>query len=254
MLSAAAGATTATSGMAAAEQTKKAIFELRYFQVRNGSQVQRTQEFLGKQFLPAAKRAGIGPMGFFTNVIGTESPTITCLLSFPSFEAMGASLEKLEADKEFAAAFDEYNSAPELNYIRMESALLRGFDTMPVVEVPPPREGRGGRVFELRTYESPNIKTLKRKMNMFDIGEIAIFRRNGLLPVFFGETLVGSKLPNLTYMVAYDDMAARDKAWGAFGGDPEWKKLRAQPGLSDAEIVSNISNSILRGLPFSPIR
>ena len=91
-------------------------------------------------------------------------------------------------------------------------------------------------------------------MNMFDIGEIAIFRRNGLLPVFFGETLVGSRLPNLIYMVAYDNMAARDKAWGAFGGDPEWKKLRSQPGLSDPEIVSNISNSILRGLPFSPIR
>jgi hypothetical protein len=30
--------------------------------------------------------------------------------------------------------------------------------------------------------------------------------------------------------------------------------LRAQPGLSDAEIVSNISNAILRPLPFSPIR
>ncbi len=254
MLSAAAGATFATSGMAAAAQTKKAIFELRYFRMRNGTQVQRTQEFLGKQFLPAAKRAGIGPMGFFSNVIGQESPTVICLLSFPSFEAMGSSLEKMEADKEFAAAFDEYNSAPELNYIRMESSLLRGFDTMPVVEVPPAREGRGGRVFELRTYESPNIKTLKRKMNMFDIGEIAIFRRNGLLPVFFGETLVGSRLPNLIYMVAYDDMAARDKAWGAFGGDPEWKKLRSQPGLSDPEIVSNISNSILRGLPFSPIR
>jgi hypothetical protein len=254
MLSTAAGATFMGSGMAAAANTKKAIFELRYFRLRNGSQVQRTQEFLGKQFLPAAQRAGIGPMGFFSNVIGYESPTITCLLSFPSFEAMGASLEKMDADKEFAAAFEQYNSGSELSYIRMESELLRGFDTMPAVEVPPAREGRGGRVFELRTYESPNVSTLKRKLHMFDIGEIAIFRRCGLLPVFFGETLIGSRLPKLTYMVAFDDMAARDKAWGAFGSDPEWKKLRSQPGLSDPEIVSNITNSILRGLPFSPIR
>ncbi len=254
MISAAAGASVVNSGMAAAADTKKAIFELRYIRMRNGSQVQRTQEFLGKHFLPAARRAGVGPMGFFSNVIGQESPTIICLLSFPSMEAMGASLEKMDADKEFAGAFDEYNSSPELSYIRMESSLLRGFDSVPVVEVPPAREGRGGRVFELRTYESPNMKTLKRKMGMFDNGEVAIFRRTGLLPVFFGETLIGSRLPNLTYMVAFDDMAARDKAWGAFGGDPEWKKLRSQPGLSDPEIVSNISNSILRGLPFSPIR
>jgi hypothetical protein len=89
---------------------------------------------------------------------------------------------------------------------------------------------------------------------MFGDGEIAIFRRCGMLPVFFGQTVIGRDLPNLTYMLAFDDLAARDKAWGAFGKDSDWQKLRATPGLSDAEIVSNISNAILRPLAFSPIR
>ena len=39
-----------------------------------------------------------------------------------------------------------------------------------------------------------------------------------------------------------------------FGADPEWKKLRATPGLSDAEIVSNINNAILRPAANSMIR
>jgi hypothetical protein len=72
--------------------------------------------------------------------------------------------------------------------------------------------------------------------------------------VFFAETIVGRNLPNLIYMLTYDDLAARDKGWKAFGADPEWAKLRGQPGLSDAEIVSNISNQLLRPLPFSSIR
>ena len=55
-------------------------------------------------------------------------------------------------------------------------------------------------------------------------------------------------------MLAYDDLAARDKQWRAFSADPDWQKLRAQPGLADAEIVSNISNEIVRPLVFSPIR
>jgi hypothetical protein len=55
-------------------------------------------------------------------------------------------------------------------------------------------------------------------------------------------------------MLAYDDLAARDKAWSAFSADPAWQKLRATPGLSDAEIVNNVSNAILRPLAFSPIR
>ena len=55
-------------------------------------------------------------------------------------------------------------------------------------------------------------------------------------------------------LLTFDDLTSREKLWGNFGRDPEWQKLRAQPGLSDAEIVSNITNTILRPLPFSPIR
>jgi hypothetical protein len=139
-------------------------------------------------------------------------------------------------------------------YVRIEASLLRGFDTMPGV-VALPTEGRtAGRLFELRTYESNNMESLRRKIGMFDNGEIAIFRKCGIEPVFFGETLFGRNLPNLTYMVAYDDWAGREKAWKAFGGSPEWKELRSKPGLSDAEIVSNISNTLLSPLPFSDIR
>jgi hypothetical protein len=89
---------------------------------------------------------------------------------------------------------------------------------------------------------------------MFDDGEIAIFRRLGMSPVFFGQTLIGGNMPSLTYMLAFDNLAAREKAWQAFSQDAEWQKMRVQPGLSDAEIVSNISNSILRPLPGSDIR
>ena len=69
------------------------------------------------------------------------------------------------------------------------------------------------RIFELRTYEAPNDKALARKIKMFGDGEIDIFRRCGMLTVFFGQTIVGSRMPNLTYMLAYDDLAARDKTW-----------------------------------------
>jgi hypothetical protein len=168
--------------------------------------------------------------------------------------ALETAREKLAADKEFLAAADEYNSMTELSYIRMESSLLWAFPSMPTVVVPPTGENRAARIFELRTYEAPNDKALARKIKMFDDGEIGIFRRSGMLTVFFAQTIVGSRMPNLTYMLAYDDLAARDKTWRAFSADPDWQKLRATPGLSDAEIVNNISNAILRPLPFSPIR
>ena len=248
--------TAASAGLAAAPLAaarQNAFFELRYYHMRNGSQLQRTADFLSKYFQPAAERLHIGPLGFFNAVIGEQSPFILALISYPSADAFAASAERLASDKEFQQGFDEYNSMVELSYIRMENSLLRAFDVQPSVAVPP-AGNRPPRIFELRTYESNNAKAAQRKIRMFNEGEAGIFERLGMAPVFFGETMVGRNLPSLTYMLSFESMAARDKLWSAFGNDPEWQKLRAQPGLADAEIVSNISNAILRPLAFSPIR
>ena len=76
----------------------------------------------------------------------------------------------------------------------------------------------------------------------------------GLEPVFFGEMIAGPNQPCLVYMLAYESFAAREANWNKFIADPDWAKLRSTPGLSDGEIVSNISSWFLRPLPFSPVR
>jgi hypothetical protein len=259
MFAAAAGgaaALAATPLAAAPEAPKGAFFELRYYYMRNSrtNQTRRTASFVSTGYAPAARRAGIGPVGVFSAVIAPESPFLLVLSGYPSLAGMQASLEKMEADAEYQKALADYTSDPELAYIRMESTLLRCLDVVPTIEAGPAPEGRGGRTFELRTYESDNQVTVKRKARMFAEGEVAVFRKCGLQPVFFGEALVGPKLPRITYMVAYDSMAGREKAWSAFGGDPDWRKLQSQPGYADAEIVANISNVILRAGAGSEIR
>lgn len=241
---------------ASAAASNPMILQLTKLRLRNSAdnQMARCSEFLGKAFLPAAQRAGIGPTGFFASLVAPDTPYILVLASYASLAAMETASAKLEADSEYMKALEAFNAQPGLNYVRMERSLLRSFAAMPAVEVPPGEAKRPARVFELRTYESNNSSSLKKKIKMFADGEIAIFRKSGLLPVFFGETIVGTNMPNLTYMLAYDDLSARDKNWKVFGSSPEWQKLRSTPGFSDAEIVSNISNVFLRPLPFSPIR
>lgn len=243
LYSAAVAAPVGAVAEAASPSTVKLI-ELRYYRMRNGTQVQRTTTFLQKHYLPAAGRAGIGPVALFSGVVAADSPSVLVVKGYASFEAMGASLDKLGADKEFAAAAVEFNATAEPNYLRAESSLLRAFGSLERIDLP--AEG----LFELRTYESNNSLTLKRKIKMFEQGgEIEIFRKTGLHPVFFGDTVIGPRIPNLTYMVSFADMAARTKAWSTFSADPAWQKLRAEPGYGDAEIVSGISNSL-----WSPLR
>jgi hypothetical protein len=203
-------------------------YELRYYQLRNGV----------PNRMPSAKPAGLsGPFGAFTSFIGEGSPFMILLLTYSSF----GEAEHIDA-----------KLADVTGYTRYERTMLRAFTGLPELKLPP--SSKSGRIFEIRTYESNDAVTLQRKMDMFNNGEMQIFQRLGMNPVFFGEALVGSKLPHLTYMLAFDDLAHRDSLWKAFGSDPEWLKLRVKPGLSDADIVSNISNMIVRPTAFSDIR
>ena len=234
--------------------TLRGILELRYFHLRAGRQVEKTTAYLQHGLLPAWERAGIRPTGCFSTLIGPDTPFMMTVASYASLAAFETAREKLGADKELQAASDEYNTLGELSYLRLENSLLSVFTSYPTVTPPPLVENHPARVFELRTYEAPTEKGLKRKIELFGMGEFDIFRRHQMLPVFAGQMLVGTHMPNLTYMLAYDDLAAREKGWNAFVADPDWLKLKASAGMPDAEMVSNTTNLMLRPLPFSAIR
>lgn len=258
--STAALATTTTAMSAAAQtpprRTETSYIELRYFYLRNSAenQRQRVTDFLKNAYAPAAARAGITPVGFFASSIAPNTPFLLTVRSYASMYAMENAWEKLGADAEYQKAVRLFQAQPGLSYERVETRLLRSFEGFPKIVPPPIDEKKPPRIFEVRTYESNNWGSLRKKIGMFENGEIAIFKKTGLTPVFFGETVYGPDQPNLTYMLAYDDLAARERSWRAFINDPEWAKLRVTPGLSDAEVVSNISGQILQALPFSAIR
>jgi hypothetical protein len=241
------------SAAAAENSLSNSIYGLFYFYMRNGKEVERTSAYLRDAYLPAANRHGIAA-GFFSPVIGERSPYILSLAAYPSWSAMEKLHFEFAGDKEFQKGWDAYNVIGDPAYERMEGVLLYAFDKFPIITVPPTEGRQTPRIFELRIYESPSEKALGRKIKMFEDGEAAIFKRLGLAPVFFGRNISGPRMPCLTYMLSFDDLAARERLWRAFSSDPEWQKLRATPGLSDAEIVSNITNTILRPLPFSMIR
>jgi len=242
--------------MAAESESTNQYYELRFVQLRNSKadQSRRASEFLEKHHLPMTKRVGIGPVGYFTVYLGPEMPRLVMLTAYDSLADLENKRAAMHADKAFMKAADEFGAADQAPYDRQEVWLLRAFDGMPKLEVPPAGEGQGSHFFDLRTYQSESERDSDEKVRMFNTEEIKIFRRSGIHPVFFGKTLFGSKMPNLTYMVWYDDMDARTAAWSKFGNDADWKRIRTQPGWSDAEIVSNVSNTFLRPLAFSPIR
>ena len=219
-------------------------FELRLYHLRRGPKQKLFDDFYRHAVIPALNRAGISRIGVFNVLFGPDSPTAYVLIPYKSAEEAVTATERMRADAEFQKAGAEFINAPatDPSYVRVESSFMVAFEGMPKVEVPPGASANAPRIFELRTYESHSKKANKKKIEMFNNSEIAIFRRTGLRPVFFGETIFGSKMPNLTYMLTFDNMEQREKNWGTFVADPEWKKLSTTPGYTDVEIVSNITN------------
>jgi len=229
-------------------------YELRKYQLLGREQRSGLDTFLRDTAIPALNRSGIEPVGVFTVIYGPNRPTIYVLLPHQSLESFASAEERLAADTRYqrdgASFLDTPISDPA--YIRIESSLMVAFEQLPKLVVPEGTAEQKPRIFELRTYESHNQKKAKKKIEMFNAGgEIALFLKVGLKPVFFGGTLIGPDLPNLTYMVAFDDMGQRDEIWQKFNTSPGWKELRANPVYADT--VSNINVVFLRPTAYSQI-
>jgi len=247
----------AGGGQVAAAQSAGPDFYLwRHYTLRGGTQPRRLAEYLQNAAVPALNRLGHKPIGVFEVVAGVPSPAVFLLIPGSSLASLGALDARLEQDEPYARAAAAYIDAPATDpaYIRQETSILGAFPKVPHIEIPAATAAKGPRLFELRTYESASEKGHRAKVRMFEeLGEVEIFRRVGLTPVFFARTIAGPRMPNLVYMLVHDNLVARDKSWDAFRTSPDWKKVSATPGYADADIVSNITTVLLRPAAASQI-
>jgi hypothetical protein len=238
-------------------------YQIRRYQLVNGPQQKLAESYFGDALIPALTRMGMGPIGAFKLVYGAETPVFYVLIPGRSIEALATVDLRLAEDAAFLKAAEPFWNAPAAApaFVRVESSLLAAFEGWPRL-TPPERSAevsakgsgeKSKRIVQLRTYESPSDQDHVRKVEMFHKGEFEIFQKAGCHPVFFGDTLIGPRLPNLTYMLSFANMQELEKAWAAFSSDPDWKKLSASPRYSYEEIVSNISNLILSPLAASQI-
>ena len=248
-------AASALAGQQTSGAKAREYYELRRYSLQRGAQPKLADAFLQEAFIPALNRLSIAPVGVFSADIGPESPSLYVLMPSASVETLVTAAFRLEQDAEYLKAGAAFlnTAAKEPAYARVESSLMVAFEGWPKLTLPPATAEHRSRVFELRTYESATDQDHKRKVEMFNSGEFDVFQRAGFWQVFYGDTLVGPRLPNLTYMLGFPDLAERSRMWKAFGADPGWKKLSSSSRYNFEEIVSNITNIILSPTSYSQI-
>ena len=203
-------ATLAASAVAATRQATaqapaggvREFYLLRRYQLKSGPELKLTENYFAGASLPALARMGLGPVGAFKLDFGPETPAYYLLIPGVSVEILAELDLRLARDAEFlVAAAPFWNAtAGAPAFERVESWLLAAFEGWPRVTPP---ASKSKRMFQLRTYESPSNGEHVRKVEMFHSGEFEIFKATGFHPVFFGDTLVGSRMPSLTYMLSF---------------------------------------------------
>src|ERR1700693_1474329 len=107
-------------------------------------------------------------------------------------------------------------------------------------------------IYETRVYRCLPGR-LPALLKRFDTVTLKLWEKHGIKQAGFFTTLVGESNQELTYLLAWESLADREKKWTAFQSDPEWIEARAKTE-ADGQIVANIVNQLLVPTAFSAVK
>jgi hypothetical protein len=114
-------------------------------------------------------------------------------------------------------------------------------------------EAQGRKVFELRTYTSPDGR-LGDLLARFRNDTLRVFEKHGMENVGYWVPADSPASSNtLIYLLAHDSRDAAAKSWTAFREDPEWRAI-AERTQANGPIVSKIETVFLEAADFSPLK
>ena len=206
------------------------FYQIQTYRLSDKAQEVRMDKYLKTAYLPALHRAGIKTVGVFKPVASDTAAGNQIMVFVPltSLDQLDKLQVTLAADAAYQKAGADVLKAPYNNvaFARKESVVLKAFKDAPRLFTPKFTTKRSEQVFELRSYEGATEYLYSQKVKMFNEGgEIALFKKLDFNPVFFSEVVSGNLMPNLMYMISFDNMESHDTHWTAFGNHPEWKKM-----------------------------
>lgn len=237
-------------------ESAQQFYELRRYHLQSSQDRAMLDTYWKGAAVPAYNRLGVNPVGVFEPAEGTKEvgKVLYALLPYSSLQHMIDVRRKLPRDKKYQRAAEAYLSTPKNDpaYERIESKLMIAFAGQPQLRVPELTKQDKPRLFELRTYESHNEHKARLKVEMFNEAEMDLFLSLGFPPaVFHGDTVIGKLVPNLSYMLVYEDRKQRDALWKKFINSEGWKKLSGVERYKNT--VSKVHNWFMRPTDYSQL-
>ena len=224
------------------------VYEIRTYELFQFSNLNKFNNYFKDHFIPVLNQQGVNDIGVFQELSEDLPRKIYVFIPFVDMESYHKVRVHMANDSIIQKASAELSPLNKPIFNRYETSLYIAFDGMSKMVKPDYKN----RFFELRTYESHSEDAYRRKVKMFNEGELALFDQLDFGSVFFGDKIAGGRMPCLTYMLAFESLEERNNNWGQFFDHPTWIKLKNDPAYKDS-CCSSISRTFLTAMPYSQL-
>jgi hypothetical protein len=197
------------------------------------------------------EKHGITNVGYFVPEGENPEHKLVYFLSYPSREAREKSWKEFFADPDWQKAAKESEKNGRI-VAKVESYFLEPTDYSPTLKI----SREGGRVFELRTYTTPEGKLADLDAR-FRNHTIELFKKHGMENLIYWHRMKdqpGAKT-TLVYLLAHKSRDAAKKSFAEFGSDPAWVKAKSESEKNGPLTVPNgVKSEFLVPTDYSPLK
>ena len=157
------------------------IYELKVYELFQSSSIKNFNAYFEDHYIPTLSDKGIQNVGVFSEVSEDLPRKIYVFVPYANMEEYQKVTSDLSSDAELQQASSALNPVDKPMFNRYQTSLYIAFDGMPKMIKPDNKN----RFYELRTYESHSVDAYRRKVNMFNEGELDLFAELDFGSVFF---------------------------------------------------------------------
>lgn len=213
------------------------------FCVADAGQALHLRSYIGDTLLPRMDQLCNTPRMCLEAIVAPHTPQTLLLTEYSSFNEMLEVRAHIASDPRVRRSWAEIESGQVLDDVRSH-VLIVGTEKESVRFPAESAFAKQG-LFEVRTWHAPAWRGGQAP-------EVSsILRRNGIHPIVAGATVAGEHLPRFTYVIPFDNLAARQETWARLESDAQWMEMQRTSIARFGSEVRTTAKAIYKLAPYS---
>jgi len=212
------------------------------FCVSDAGQVPHLRSYIDDTLLPCMRQSHNIPSMWLEAIVAPHIPQTLLLTVYSGFDEMLEVRARVASDSRVRRAWAGIESAQVLDDVRSQVLMVNAES----VRLPESAMAKPG-LFEVQTWHAPAWRGRAAP----EVG--TVLSRIGVDPIVAGATVAGDHLPRFTYVVPFDDMAARRQAWARLDEDAQWMEMQRESISRFGSGARATAKAIYKLAPYSPL-